>query len=1059
MAIGHAPMNSASPLLATGIPVLVTLFTGLLIAFAVQLLLTTFGIAAGITALGYLPGRKSDPAAPLPSDPKLASDSEPSMARGVGTANKIGFAVGAGTLLTVNTVLLVACWLAVKLSLVDRIMLGAILGVVIWSGYVLILFWFSTKAAGSIMGVLAGAMSAGVQGLIATVGNALKPDKDADRLSPALDQRLAATESHLATMQTQMAANQRTLEATLQDYLQTLPAPQLDLSAIRQDVARVLASSGLPSVAHETSLSRLDRQALVDLVSRRTDFSQQDVAQVVEQLEGVWQEVMGAPDPIADVTAFLQSASPEALTPDAINARLHQLRSHIASPTSTRESSAPQTSGASLEPAQLIKRLVRVVRDRVDLSDIDVGTVLQHVQSLLSPEASESPDVFTNPFTGTIQADVETYLLTADPWHLTHKTVKAEFEDVIYDPDANPVAVRRQLLPIDRTVFVALLQQRDDLSPARINTIADRLVEVRQVVLKTLDAAIANASVDTFSDRVADYLRSAKKATLKPTSMQKQIKALLQATTVDVDAWDDHLHALGRDRIAAALADRSDLDEAAIEHLTTQLESVRDRLLDEAQTAQAALASEATTLWQQFGEFVRDRNQKLTARTVQRQVKALAKATKNELASLRHHLPPLDLAVATQWLVDRQDLSEKQIQRILKQLEKAWDSLLQLAQAAINVTNAGSHHTVAVFADYLQTIDIATMNAVDVSKDLLHCLHQHAIEGDSLAQLTSLDWEPLIQQVQQRQDLTTAQQQQVLHQFQKALYTIGKLPRRLALRAQRQTQSWQDMVSDYLRYAERDDLQGDRVAVFLQQLWMRVQTGLTEPEHWLETLQHDLPTQRDRAIALLLERGDLTEAEVNQTVERLEQAVRQVGEQAHALKQQAQATVATALDNLQHYIASLPLPELDYDRVKHDLQQLLVDPRAGIETLSDSVGTALRDQLSALNRQALERLINTRTDISDGLARQLTDRIDALRLGAIAQIDTLQHEAQHRLEDLRQQAQRQANETRKAVATAAWWLFLTALSSVITAAIAGAVAVGGWEWVAQVVGLLRMGGQ
>jgi len=30
----------------------VTLFTGLLIAFAVQLLMTTFGVAAGVTALG-----------------------------------------------------------------------------------------------------------------------------------------------------------------------------------------------------------------------------------------------------------------------------------------------------------------------------------------------------------------------------------------------------------------------------------------------------------------------------------------------------------------------------------------------------------------------------------------------------------------------------------------------------------------------------------------------------------------------------------------------------------------------------------------------------------------------------------------------------------------------------------------------------------------------------------------------------------------------------------------------------------------------------------------------
>jgi hypothetical protein len=91
---------------------------------------------------------------------------------------------------------------------------------------------------------------------------------------------------------------------------------------------------------------------------------------------------------------------------------------------------------------------------------------------------------------------------------------------------------------------------------------------------------------------------------------------------------------------------------------------------------------------------------------------------------------------------------------------------------------------------------------------------------------------------------------------------------------------------------------------------------------------------------------------------------------------------------LRHSIASLPLPDLDYDRIKQDVQQVLVDPRAGLESLSSSLGDTLRDQLSTLNRDTLAALISTRDDLSTTFAQQITDRLDAARLSAIAQIET-----------------------------------------------------------------------
>lgn len=1020
-------------------PVLVTLFTGLLIAFAVQLLMTTFGVAAGITALGYLPGAQPDT-----TEPEESSETS-------GTASKIGFAIGAGTLLTVNAVLFTACFLAVKLSIVNSVTLGAVLGVVIWSGYFLVLTWLSSKAAGSLLGVLVGAFSSGVQGLMATVTSALGRNKGRSRnQDEALGRRMAATESSVATLQDQLDANHRSLEDTLRDYVQTLQPPKPDLQSIRQEVATVLASAGLPSVAKEAGLSRIDRQALVDLVSSRTDFSKRDVNEVVDQLEGVWQEVVEAPDTIADITSFFQSASPEMLTPETVNARLQKLL-EAAQPSNAAAKPTTQAIVSPLEPKQLLRQLMRTVRDRVDLSDLDVSSILQQLLSLTQSSASSADSDRPDPFQATIKADVEDYLLNAYSWNLTRKTVQAEFNDVLYDPEANPVAVRNQLLALDREFFVALLEQRDDLPSAKVNKIADRLQAVREDVLQTLDARITEAPAHAFMTQVDAYLQAAKKADLKPANFEAQLQTSLQDAEANVERWSDRLQALSHTKLAAMLNKRQDLSQDALNALATELEAARDRLLADIHTLQTHAEAEAVALWQKLGDYVSDRSQKLTARTIQRQLKTLTEVPKAD-ASLRH-LPLFDRATAEQWLRERQDLSEKQTQRILSQLEKAWNNIREVPEAAEPAAQSDHNQVSTLLENYIQHLDPTTLNIANLSQGLLNAFKQPGAGIDLLSQLTEIDWKPLLEQVQRRQDLTAEQQQQLQQHLQRSLYTIGKFPRRLALRSKRQVQNWQDLLLDYLRHAERDELSLDRLPYAIQHLLKHAQAASGKSIDWLEVLH--LPTlSRDGLVTLLSERGDMTAADINQIVEQVETLLQQAIAQAQTLQEQAQTAIATTFDQLRHYIAALPLPGLDYDRIKHDLQQVLVDPRLGLESLGSSLGETLRNQLSTLNRETLTTLISTRDDLSDVFAQQVTDRIDSVRLSALAQIEAIQQSTQHRLETLKQQARQQAEDTRKAVAIAAWWLFVTALSSACTSAIAGALAVGGIAWVESIVGWL-----
>jgi hypothetical protein len=79
----------------------VALFAGVLMAFAFQLLLTNFSVAFGISSLGG------------------SSDSDHESESLGGTIRKIETAVGLWTLITVSIALFIACFLAVKLSLVE----------------------------------------------------------------------------------------------------------------------------------------------------------------------------------------------------------------------------------------------------------------------------------------------------------------------------------------------------------------------------------------------------------------------------------------------------------------------------------------------------------------------------------------------------------------------------------------------------------------------------------------------------------------------------------------------------------------------------------------------------------------------------------------------------------------------------------------------------------------------------------------------------------------------------------------------------------------------------
>lgn len=983
-------------------PFFVTLMAGLMLAFAFQLLLTNLGVAVGITALGFaLKSQSKTQSLQQPDDSQQITPSKPNASGKV--AGQVGFAIGFGTLLTINTVLFLACFLSVKLSLVSDVAVGAILGVVIWSAYYLILVWLSSTVVSPLVGSAIGLVTSGFRGLLSAVTNVFQDSGDDDPAAAApqelsepatpasvslagkqaplpqqtVDKEAAkqafplGTDSLAASIsspQTVAVQSPNGIQTVLKGYLQNLQVPKLDLQIIQGELEGLLSSSDLVSFAGKALAGKVDRSMLLDALKSRTDFSSQDINQAVELVEGLWQKMFGqTQQPQAAIVEFLETANPDELTTDELNTRWKQLltaeadRKNRDAPTADASSDDQATQPEDFHQLIDFKQLFQAVLKRTDLSEPEAARILAQIQAFRAQVAGtteETNDRVPVQSLSIIQLDVENYLLHAYPWQLKRKTTKPEFELVLYDPEADPEQVRQQLERLNRDYFKEILKQREDLKPAKISRIADQLETVRQSVLERLEVAIAHKREQTFGDRLAAYLRAATKSELEPAKIQAEIGAvltsLLQDAGEEAERLLDRVGQFNHEKLVIPLQARQDLTQAEIEQTIEQVQAATFHFLSEIKELQARIKTEAETLWQQFEAFLRDPDQKLTARKIQRQLKKLVKQFESEDSlDLRKYLPSLDRTAVVDVLQERQDLTERRIQQVADQVEKGWSSLLETPKQVAAAAKQG-------YDQMTQTL---------------------------------------------------------------------KMPRRFAARAQTTLQDFQANLEDYLRDTDKEELNPEAIKRDLQLLLHDPKTGL---EQWGERLSE---IDRSTLVALLAQRTDLTAAEANQIVDQMEAVRQQLIEQVQTVRHRTQEILETLLEKIRTYFTSLNLPELNYEGIQTDLQKLLNLPQESFENLGDH----LRD----LNRDTLIKLVSTRQDLSQFVANQIVNRVDAVRLGALEQVDLLRQEAENRLQDLKQQAQQQAEATRKTAAIAAWWLFSIVFTSAITSAIAGAMAVKG----------------
>lgn len=987
-------------LIFSGPQFFIALLSGLILTFGFQLLLTNLSVATGLSFVG-------------------GSSSSSSSGGG---GKKIGTAFGIWTLITVSLALFFACFLAVKLSLYNSITLGAITGLVVWGLYFCLLFWFSSTTVGSLIGSVVKTATSSFQSLLGAATGAIGAKMASNQVVETAEATAAAVRRELTS-----GWDGVDIKSTLQDYVRTLSSPSLETEGLEAEFERLIRESDLTSIADRDTLGQLNRDSFEKLVSSRTDLSRKEVSRIADRLYGTWRKALGKSsgnDSLGELVDYLKSAHPEELVTDALGDRLDAFLDEF------RQQRKGSQSGLM---SQGMSTLMAIVMGRADLSDLDVekisGRLKQLKQEVGSQVDSLSSKVGDGDRYSVVKADAETYLLNAYPWQLNPERMKKEFWDVIYDPFAAPGLMRQELMELDRAFFAATLATRGLLTQGEIDQVSRQLEAVRYQALGEVSERYRLEAAKDTQTKIYTFLRQTPREELLSDMGAHAFKSLLDDPYADADDLQKRFAPFGYDAFAQALHTRNDLSETEVNAIATRLEGAMNTVRADAAGLQSAAKAKVENQWQAIQHYLQSTHKaELNPEGIKADLKTLLDEPDAGIHRLRQRLAQFDRDTLVQLLNQRQDLTEAEINHTLDQVESNWYQAINAPAAITAQAKAKYDAATSAIQRYLLETGKPELNPEGIRRDLeLLVNHPQAGLQAMRDRLSAMDRDTLVQLLSQRDDLSEAEVNQVIDDVLATTRDILHMPQRLARRAQAQVVSFEQALEDYLRNTDKAALNPEGIKRDLQLL-------LNDPRLGAERLQTRLSqVDRDTVVALLAQRPDMTQAEAEAAVDQVLAVRNQIVAQIRRVQERVASVVRSIFARIRNYLESLGRPELDYYGIRRDLQQLMDDPQAGLESL--------RVRLGQVDRGTLVALLSSHDAISATDADRIVGQVEDVRDTALGKAEQLEHAVENRLAEIKHQAYQQVEDTRKTAETAAWWIFATATVSAISAAAAGSLAV------------------
>ncbi|NJN88002.1 MAG: MFS transporter, partial [Leptolyngbyaceae cyanobacterium SL_7_1] len=289
----------------------------------------------------------------------------------------------------------------------------------------------------------------------------------------------------------------------------------------------------------------------------------------------------------------------------------------------------------------------------------------QQAGSVTSALKSES-----EPFS-VVRADVENYLLNNYFWQMTPEALERDFRDVLYDPQADPTTVRRELEGLGHEFFVDLLRSRGLLTASQIDTLSWKLEGIRQDVLEGVIVIEETQKSQELEMLIDGYVRLAPRETLlNQDALAQDFKPMLEDADVGADRLGDRFGKFDQATLLTFLNQRADLSFEEKQQVAASLERIFAIVIADATNVQEAAKARVSAQWQKLEDYLRHTGRgELNPEGIKRDLQTLLDDPQAGAHDLQVRLSHFDRNTLVTLLSQRQDMSEADANRVVNQVE------------------------------------------------------------------------------------------------------------------------------------------------------------------------------------------------------------------------------------------------------------------------------------------------------------------------------------------------------------------------------------------------------
>ncbi|MBD2111478.1 MULTISPECIES: YrzE family protein [Cyanophyceae] len=557
-----------------------------------------------------------------------------------------------------------------------------------------------------------------------------------------------------------------------------------------------------------------------------------------------------------------------------------------------------------------------------------------------------------------IKDTLQEYVTSLASPSLDIEGLEAEFERLLRESDLTSIADRDTLSQLNRDSFEKLVSSRTDLSRKEASRIADRLYG-------TWSKALGKASGGDSLGELVNYLKSAHPEELLAESLGSRLDEFLGEMRQQRKGKEAKTNPLnqGLTTLMGVVMGRADLSDLDVQKISDRFKQLKNEVTSQVDTVTSEVSgSDRYSVVRADVEtyLLNAYPWQLNTQRMQKEFWDVIYDPFADPGLMRQELMNLDQSFFAELLASRGLLTKSEIAEVSRQLEVVRTQALGEVSERYRLEAAKDAQTkVYTFLRQTPREELLSETGASAFSSLLD--DPYADADDLQERFSPFTYEALTQTLSTRGDLSEAEIQAVASRLEGVMNNVRANAAGLQSAAKARVENQWMGLQHYLQNTNKAELNPEGIKA-------DIATLLHEPDAGVHRLRQRLAQfDRDTLVQLLNQRQDLSEAEINRTLDQVESTWYKTVNAPGALTAQAKAKYDEATSAIERYLLETGKPELNPEGIKRDLELLVNNPQAGMG--------AMRDRLSAMDRDTLVQLLSQREDLSEAEANRIIDDV------------------------------------------------------------------------------------